>query len=235
MTKKKAKVKKIFHQAKKEGRSVLTLTESFEVLKTYNIPIASYAVAQTADRAMKAAKKIKYPVVLKAISKKATHKTDVGGLILNIQNEKSLRKSFERIKKNLKRAKADFEGVVVQKMFGPDYDKQEVLVGGKKDPQFGQTIAFGLGGVFVEVFEDVSFRVVPVTKKDIEEMIKEIKGYKILYGYRGKKYDIKALSNILMKVSNLLEQNEEIAELDINPVMALQRGAVAVDARIVIG
>lgn len=219
---------------KKEGSKVLTITESFEMLKKYKIPIADYEIAKTADDAAKAAKKIGYPVVLKAISKKAIHKTDIGGIILDIKSEKEVPTAFDKIKKNLKKVGADFGGVVVQEMVGGGTDSQEIIIGGKKDPQFGQTIAFGLGGVFVEIFEDITFRVVPITTKDAEEMIKEIKGYKILSGYRGKKYDTVALSNILLKVSKLLEENEDIVELDINPIMALPKGAVAVDARAVI-
>lgn len=215
----------------KKGKT-LSITESFDLLKKYRIPIADYTVAKTPDAAAKAAKEIGYPVVLKAISKKATHKTEVGGLVFDIDSDKEARVAFGKIKKNMKKAKADFGGVVVQKMIGRD--SQEVLIGGKRDPQFGQTIAFGLGGVFVEVFEDIAFRIVPIEKKDADEMIKEIKAYKVLSGYRGKKYDTGAVSSILMKVSTLLDENKTIAELDINPVMVLPKGAFAVDARIVI-
>jgi len=240
MTKRKASkrpVKEIFEKAKKGNREVLTIVESFEILKHYGIPLANYEVAKTAEKAAKAAKKMGYPVALKAISKRATHKTDIGGLVLNIDSEKIVRNAFKKIHNSLKKAKADFGGVIVQKMVGSSIggqEAQEVMVGGKKDPQFGQTIAFGLGGVFVEVFEDITFRVVPITEKDANTMIKEIRGHKILEGYRDKKYDKAAISNILLKVSKLLEENENIAELDINPIMVLAKGALAVDARIVI-
>lgn len=217
---------------KKSGR-VLTITESFDILKKYRIPIADYGVAKTVDKAVKIAKKIGYPVALKAISKKATHKTEIGGIVLNVVSAKDVKKAFDKVKKNIRTAKADFGGVIVQKMVENKLGSQEVIIGGKKDSQFGQTIAFGLGGVFVEVFEDITFRVVPIEEKDAENMIREIKSYKILSGYRGKKYDTKALAKILMKVSKLLEENQKISELDINPIMALPKGAVAVDARIV--
>lgn len=220
----------------KKGRSkkvkVLDITESFDLLKKYRIPVADYGIAKTADSAIKSAKNIGYPVVLKAISKKATHKTEAGGLIFDIDSDKEVKAAFDKLKKNMKKVKADFGGVVVQKMIGRG--SQEVIIGGKEDPQFGQTIAFGLGGIFVEVFEDVTFRVVPIEKRDAEEMIKEIKAYKVLSGYRGKKYDTKAVSEILMKVSKLLEENKNVVELDINPIMVLKRGAVAVDARVII-
>jgi acyl-CoA synthetase (NDP forming) len=134
----------------------------------------------------------------------------------------------------VKKASADFGGVLIQPMVGADSYAQEIIIGGKKDPQFGQTIAFGLGGVFVEVFEDISFRVVPIENHDAESMMKETKGYKILSGHRGKTYDIKSVEEVLMKTSKLLEENEGIAELDINPLMVLKKGALAVDGRIIL-
>lgn len=221
--------------AKKKER-VLNVIESLEFLKRYRIPLAEYAVAKDAPDALKAAKKIGYPVVLKVISEKAVHKTDVGGIIVDIDSDKELKAAFDKIRRNMKKAKADFGGVVVQKMIGSGVvgKAQEVIVGGKLDPSFGQTVAFGLGGVFVEVFEDITFRVVPLKEKDAEDMIKDIKGYKVLMGARGKKYDIKAISDIIMKTSKMLDENKDIAELDINPVMVLPKGAYAVDARIVI-
>jgi acyl-CoA synthetase (NDP forming) len=170
---------------------------------------------------------------LKVVCAKAIHKTDVGGIALDIKNKEELEKSYQKIINNVKKkVKAKIDGILIQKMVKGG---QEVIVGGKKDPQFGQTLMFGLGGIFTEVYDDVSFRVVPIGKKDAEEMVQEIKGYKILKGYRGKKYDINALIDILLKTSKLLEENQEIVELDINPVIVLQKGAVAVDARIVVG
>jgi acyl-CoA synthetase (NDP forming) len=113
-------------------------------------------------------------------------------------------------------------------------DGLEIIVGGKKDAQFGQTVMFGLGGIFVEVFGDVSFRVVPIEKKDALEMMQETKGYKILKGYRGKKHDVNAVADVLVKVSKFLEKNDEVAEMDINPLIVLPHGAVGADARIIV-
>lgn len=219
----------------KKGR-VLDVVESLEFLKKYRIPIADYVAARTIDDALAAAKKIGYPVVLKVISEKATHKTDVGGIVVDVDSDKELHAAFNKIKKNMRKAKADFGGVVVQSMIGSGAvtKAQEVIIGGKRDPSFGQTVAFGLGGVFVEIFEDITFRVVPLEKKDAESMIKETKGYKVLSGARGNKHDIQAISDIIMKTSRMLEENKNIAELDINPVMVLPKGAYAVDARIVL-
>jgi acetyl-CoA synthetase (ADP-forming) len=220
----------------KKKEKTLNVVESFDFLKKYKIPIADYEVAKTIEDAVKGAKKIGYPVVMKVVSEKATHKTDVGGIIVDIDSDKELHAAFDKIKRKIKRAKADFGGVVVQKMLGAGgvAEAQEVIVGGKKDPQFGQTVAFGLGGVFVEVFEDVAFRVVPIEQKDADSMIKETKVYKILAGARGRKYDIAAVSKILMKASKMLDENKNIVELDINPVMVMSKGAYAVDARIVL-
>jgi acetyl-CoA synthetase (ADP-forming) len=153
---------------------------------------------------------------------------------LNIRNEKELFQAYHQIIKNVKEKapKAEIEGFFIQEMIKSDC---EVIVGGKYDPTFGQTIAFGFGGVFVEVFEDISFRVIPITKEEAMEMIKEIRAFKILKGYRGKKpVDFEALVDILLKTSKMLEENQEIKELDINPIFALPDRAVAVDARIII-
>lgn len=227
--------KKIFNKAKTEDRKILTIDESFKVLENYKIPIAYYKVVKSKGDVVKSAKHIGYPVVLKAISKKVTHKSDVGGVFLDIRSEEAAGKAFDDILKNMRKANAKVEGILVQKMIGGKKgNAQEVMIGGKKDSQFGQTIAFGLGGIFVEVFEDIVFRVVPIAKADAEEMVKEIKGYKILSGFRGKKYDIDSLVSMLTKVSKMLDENQNIAELDINPVILLSKGAIAVDTRIIL-
>ena len=218
---------------KKNKRKNLTEVESRQILEKYKIPLAKSELVKNLQQAVKVAKKIGYPVVLKIVSPDVVHKTDVGGRILNIKNEEELKKAYEKILANVKKKvrKARIHGMLVQKMVG---DGLEIIIGGKKDAQFGETIMFGLGGIFVEVFGDVSFRVVPIEKKDAVEMVEEVKGYEILKGYRGKKYDVKVIVDVLMKVSKLLEKNDEIAEMDINPLIVLPRGAVAVDARIVV-
>ena len=226
--------KQIFSKIKKLKRSNLTELEAREVLNYYKIPLVKGEVVKTIEEAKKFIEKIGYPVVLKVVSPQIIHKSDVGGVILNIDNEKKLFQSYHQIIKNIEKnaPKATIEGFFIQEMISRG---QEVIVGGKLDPTFGQTIAFGLGGVFVEVFEDTSFRVVPITKEDALEMIKEIKAYKILKGYRGKPtVNIEALVDILLKASKMLEENLEIKELDINPILALPDRAVAVDARIII-
>ena len=228
------KPKEIFKRVKRAKRKNLTEAEAREVLKFYRIPLVEAKIVKNLEEAKSFVKKVGYPVVLKVISPQIIHKTEVGGVILNIRSDKELFEAFHEIMKNVERSmpNAEIKGFFIQKMMPRDY---EVIIGGKKDPTFGQTIAFGLGGIFVEVFEDVSFRVVPISKEDAREMIQEIKGYKILKGYRGKKpADINALIDILLKTSKMLEENEEIKELDINPVFALHKGAYAGDARIIL-
>jgi acetyl-CoA synthetase (ADP-forming) len=225
--------KKMFKKINAQRRNNLTEYDSRQILQCYKIPLVKTELAKNAEEAVNLAKRIGYPVVLKVSSPDIIHKTDVGGLALNLKSEEDVRTAFSRITENIKKKapRAKIYGMLVQKMIE---DGQEVIIGGKKDPQFGQTMMFGLGGVLVEVFEDVSFRVLPLERKEAENMIKETRGYRILKGYRGKSYDIKALVEILMKTSRLLEENQEIKELDINPVIVLPKGAFAVDARIVI-
>ncbi len=227
-------LKELFKKIKKSRRKNLTELESREVLEHYKIPLVKGEIIKSLKEAKEFVEKVGYPVVLKVVSPQIIHKTDVDGVILDIDNEKKLYQAYHEIIKNVekKAPKASINGLFIQEMVKEGI---EVIIGGKHDSTFGQTIAFGLGGIFVEVFEDVSFRVVPITKEDAIEMMKEIKSYKILKGYRGKKpADLEALTDILLKTSKMLGENPEIKELDINPVFALPKGAVAVDARIII-
>mgnify|MGYP001613687166 CR=1 FL=1 len=212
----------------------LNLKDSMQILHKYKIPIPKSEMTKTAEQAVKAAKKLGYPVAIKLVSPDITHKTDVGGVRLNLVDDKELRVAYENMLKTARKKfpKTKINGVLVQKMIP---DGQEIIIGCKKDEQFGHVLMFGLGGIFTEVFNDVSFKVIPINKNDAEAMVKEIKGYTILQGYRGKKYDVDSLIKILLKVSHLVEKNHKIKEMDINPVILLNKGAVAVDSRIVLG
>jgi len=211
----------------------LNLKDSMQILHKYKIPIPKSEMTKTAEQAIKTAKKLGYPVVIKLVSTDITHKTDVGGVHINLVDEKELRTAYENMLKTVRKTfpKAKINGILVQKMIP---DGQEVIIGCKKDEQFGHVLMFGLGGIFTEVFSDVSFKVIPIDKNDAEAMVKEIKGYTILQGYRGKKYDVDSLIKILLKVSHLVEKNHKIKEMDINPVILLNKGAIAVDSRIVL-
>ena len=228
------KPQQIFDQARKEKRNNLTELESRQILEYYRIPVVKGVVVQQIEDAIAFAEKYGYPLVLKIVSKDIIHKTDAGGVIVGIRNEKELRDGIVGLIKTVRKKKprARIDGVFVQKMLA---EAPEVIIGGKKDPTFNQVLLFGLGGIFVEVFNDVSFRVVPITTKDAVDMIGEIKGVKVLRGTRGKRpVDFKALVDILLKTSRMLQDNPDIQELDINPIFALTDGAVAVDARVII-
>ncbi len=211
----------------------LNIVESKKVIEKYGVKFADSRLARSVEEALIVANSIGYPVVLKVVSNEISHKTDVGGVAVGISGDTELQNAFRKIMGSVKRkaSRAKVQGMLVQKMVE---DGAGVLIGSKRDPQFGQVIAFGLGGTFVEVMEDVAFRIVPIGKKDALDMMAETKGFKILDGYRGKSYDVDAVATLLTKVSKMLEKRRDIVELDINPVIALKKGAVAVDARIVL-
>lgn len=223
----------IFQKVKKDRRKSLLEPEARQVLEQYKVPLAKWGLAKKVEEAIALSKRIGFPVVLKIVSRDIVHKADVGGVFLNLNSEKEVEQAFNQIIKNVKKnnTKARIDGILVQKMIEGG---QQVIVGGKKDPQFGQVLMFGGGGVMVELLEDVAFRVTPINKKDAEEMIQETKTYQILKGFRGKKYDINSILNILLKISKLLEENPEVIELDLNPVIVLSKNAFVVDARIAV-
>jgi acetyl-CoA synthetase (ADP-forming) len=172
--------------------------------------------------------------VLKIVSPDVLHKFDVGGVILDIKNSKEVKNGYNKILKNVKDHKPDAKivGVLVQEM-APS--ATEVIVGATKDPQFGPALMFGLGGIFVEILKDVTFRIAPITESDAKEMITEVKGYPILKGYRGQPpADVDAIVKILMNTSRLVMDHMEIKELDLNPIMVYEKGAKTVDARIIL-
>lgn len=183
---------------------------------------------------MTLAKELGYPVALKVVSPQITHKTDVGGVKLGLGTAKEVRAAFNEILEAARRADPDatIDGVSVQQMAEPGI---EVIVGMTTDAQFGPVLMFGLGGVLVEVLKDVAFRVVPITPRDAKQMVRDIQAFPLLQGYRGQEpADVKALERLLLKLSKFIEKQPDIAELDLNPVFAYPKGAVAVDARVVL-
>ena len=224
----------IFDQVKKEGRFILTEFESKRILKQAGISVVETKLAKTKKEALSLSQKIGFPVALKIASPDVIHKSDSGGVKLSLNNGTEVRKAYDEILKKVRKQYPDavIHGVSVQKMIRPG---TEVIVGTSKDPQFGPVIMFGLGGIFVELLKDVSFRVIPVERRDAQEMIKEIKGYPLLQGYRGKEpANISALVEIILKISKLIEENPQIKELELNPIFAFGDKAVAVDARIIL-
>jgi len=224
----------IIDQVRKEGRSILTEFESKRILKQVGISVVETKLAKTQKEAVSLSRKMGFPVVLKIASPDVIHKSDSGGVKLSLNNAAEVKKAYDEILKKVGKQypKAAVHGVSVQKMVRPG---TEVIVGTSQDPQFGPVIMFGLGGIFVELLKDVSFRVIPVERKDAQEMIEDIKGYPLLQGYRGKEpASLTALVEIILKISKFVEQNSQIKELELNPVFAYRNKAFAVDARIIL-
>lgn len=211
---------------------ILTEHEAKKLLSKYGIPVTKESIAQSPDEALAIASQIGAPVAMKISSPDISHKSDIGGVELNVSVNNSIT-TYNRIISRINKAAPDakIEGILVQQMAPPGH---EVIVGLKKDAQFGHALMFGLGGIFVEVYKDVSFRVVPIEKKEALDMISEIKGFPILKGIRGRRpADIDAIARVLVSVS-WMAQKENIIELDINPLIVSESGAVAVDARAMI-
>jgi acetyl-CoA synthetase (ADP-forming) len=220
--------------ANKEGRNFLLEPEAKTVCVEYGIPVTKFKVSKNEADAVKFAEEIGYPVVLKIVSPDIIHKSDVGGVIVGLKNAQEVRNAYKQILRNVKKHKADAKivGILVQEM-APS--STEVIVGAIKDPQFGPALMFGLGGIFVEVLKDVTFRVAPITVDEAREMITEVKAYPLLKGYRNlPPADIEAIVKILLNTSRLVMEHQEIKELDLNPIMVYEKGAKTVDARIIL-
>jgi acyl-CoA synthetase (NDP forming) len=228
-------VKGLFEKVKGEKRNNLLETESRALLSEYMIPLPEAMVASSAEKAAEAAKKIGYPLAMKIVSPDIIHKSDAGGIRLGLEDEADVKEAFNEIVRNAEKitSKEKILGTLISPMVGRG---QECIIGMIRDRQFGPVIMFGLGGIFVEVLKDVSFRVAPLADEDIDEMIREIKGYKILSGIRGEKpKDIDAIKDILAKLSQIASANPEINEIDLNPVIVHEKGASIVDSRVILG
>lgn len=228
------KVKDLFLASKKAGRLELGEMEARTVLEAYGIDIPQAKLATDVNEAKMIAKKIGYPLVLKIVSPDILHKTDVGGIKVGISDQKELEKEFELMLENVKKymPDADIKGVLIQEMV---QSKKETIIGINKDPQFGPMIMFGLGGIYVEVLKDVSFRIAPISRDDAQEMINEIKTIKLLKGARGETpSDINSIVEVLLKISQLVMDFPEIMEMDINPLFVKSegQGSIAGDVRI---
>jgi acetate---CoA ligase (ADP-forming) len=228
-------VRSLLTYARAEKRDLL-LSESMQVLEHYGIPTAVGVRAATVEEARQAAERMGFPVAIKVISEQISHKSDVGGVQLNLRNGPAVQEAFEdmlyRIHSSYPEAKID--GVLVQPMVTGG---QELILGGRQDPNFGPVVLIGLGGIFVEVLEEVSLRVAPITHQEAHEMVDELRGAPILKGARGHKpSDIQAVSEALLRLSQLLIDFPEIRELDINPLRVFQEnnGCRALDARIML-
>jgi acetyl coenzyme A synthetase (ADP forming)-like protein len=223
-------------RAKRQGRSLLLEPEAHDVLKAYGFPVLQYRFAKSEDEALHAAREIGYPVVLKIVSPDIAHKVDVGGVKLDIHSDAELRENYRQMLADVQKAKPDARifGVFVQEFIKGG---KETILGLKRDPLFGPLLMFGLGGIYVEALRDVTFRIAPIRELGVQRMIRQIRGFKILEGFRGEPpSDIDAIAECLARLSQLATQLEEIVELDINPLVVFEkgRGARVVDARIVV-
>jgi len=236
-----AKVENIIQAAKTAKRTILTEFESKDILAAYGIPVVAGCIAESADKAVECAENLGYPVVLKLYSQTITHKTDVGGVQLNLQNAESVKLAYQNIETSVKqKAKAaDFLGVTVQPMIKTD--GYELIIGSSLDPQFGPVLLFGAGGQLVEVFQDSSIALPPLNTTLARRMMEQTKIYKALQGVRGRKsIDIAALEQLMVEFSQLVVEQPGIKEIDINPLLAIPPtpihpgGLIALDARIVL-
>jgi len=228
------KARDIIQNALQNKRYKLLEPESKELIAAFGITTARHTVTASVKEAIQAATSIGYPIVLKIVSPDISHKTDVGGVKVGIKDAEGVKAAYEEIMKNVNMKKPDarIHGILVEEMATPS---TEVIVGGLRDPQFGPAVMFGLGGIFVEIYKDVSFRIAPLEEYDAIDMIHEIKGSKILKGFRNtESLDITSVAQTILKVSNIMVSLEEIKEIDLNPVLVYPKGVKAVDARIIL-
>jgi acetyl coenzyme A synthetase (ADP forming)-like protein len=234
MANNKTEVRRILDKVKAEGRTSLTAPEGKLVCDAYAIPVPKEGVATSAADAAKLAAGIGFPVVLKIVSPEILHKTEAGGVLVGVKNPDEAQKGFDTIMANARKhnAKASLLGVQVQQMLGGG---QEVIIGAVTDPSFGKLVAFGLGGILVEVLKDITFRLAPASREDALSMLDGIAAAEILKGVRGTEpVDRDALASLIQNVSQLVSDFPEIAEMDLNPVFTTKSGATAADVRIVV-
>ncbi|MCI2429779.1 acetate--CoA ligase family protein [Candidatus Acetothermia bacterium] len=231
-----ARAETIIRQARAAGRKFLPEPEAYEVLQAYGFPLAKSRFARDENEALRAAGEIGYPIVLKVVSPQIVHKFDLGGVQINLRDEAHLRSAYREMLASIRLAKPDaqFWGVMIQEYLRGGH---ETILGMKRDPHFGPLLLFGLGGIYVEVFQDVTFRVAPIRELSAYRMIEGIRGYKILTGFRGQPpADTDAIAECIQRLSQMALELESISELDINPLIVLEkgRGARVVDARILL-
>jgi acyl-CoA synthetase (NDP forming) len=211
-----------------EKSGVLTADQALALCEAYDIPVAPSEVTNNPDEAVRAADRLGYPVALKALATQLIHKTDMGGVTLGLTDAAAVKREATAMLARI----ASPARLLVQRMVSGSL---EIILGGKRDRSFGPVVMFGLGGIYVEVFSDVAFRVAPLSRVDAEEMIEEVRGKRLLEGVRGKPpVDREALIKAVLSLSRMLVENPRITELDINPLLALEHGAAAVDARAVV-
>lgn len=225
---------KIIKNVLASGRGTILPDEALDIIKSSGISTPDYVLVKTVKEAIEASRMIGFPVVLKIVSPDALHKSDIGGVAVDVGSEEEVEKRYNGIMDNLAKDIPDacITGILVQKQAR---QATETIIGGIRDEQFGPAVMFGLGGIFVELFKDAAFRIAPVTETEALEMMKEIKGYPILSGYRGmKELDISQIAKTIVTISELISNVDEIKEVELNPLFVYEKSVVAVDARIII-
>ncbi len=223
----------IFTNATNENTKVLPLDDSRRIMKLTGIPFNRYALARSQKEAINIAKEIGFPVVMKIVSPQIIHKTDVDGVKININSEIEVKRNYIQMINRVREVtpECEIKGISIEEMVkGPEF-----IIGTVKDSQFGPMIMFGVGGIFVEVYKDVAFRLIPISDTDAKDMLNELRGKELLNGIRGMpKGDPDELADMLIRVSKLMERYKQIKEIDINPLILTADGAKAVDARIIL-
>ncbi len=226
--------KNIIENVLSSGRRIVLPDEAMDIVKSSGISTPAYVLVKTIKEALEGSKAIGFPVVLKIASPDVLHKSDIGGIAVDVKGEEDVIVNYKKIMHNLNKNNPDacISGILIQKQVPKTI---HVIIGGIRDEQFGPTVMLGLGGIYVELFKDVTFRIAPVTDSEALEMIKEIKGYSILKGYRGTEMlDIQQTAKTVVTVSELISDIDEIKEVELNPLLVYEKGVIAVDARIIL-
>ncbi len=221
----------VIDKVRAEGRRFVTEPEAKEVLRAFGVPVTKERLCRSAEEAVEAARSIGYPVVMKLVSKQIVHKTEIGAVRIGVRGEDEVMAAVRDLEGSAAKTSATIEGILVSETARG----QEVIVGSLRDPQFGQMLMLGMGGILVEVYRDVSYRIVPVEDRDVMEMISELKGARLLQGYRGReKADLPSLVRMVVSVSRMLDDLDCIAEMDLNPVFVSAEGVTVADARMIL-
>jgi succinyl-CoA synthetase beta subunit len=228
-----SRAKEILEKVIEEDRKIVLEPEAYSILEEYDVPVAKWEMCENRGAAVAAAGRMGYPVVMKVVSPQIVHKTEYEAVEVGISNPEEVQSTFDRLMgKALSHEGVEVKGILITKML----DGLEMIVGATRDSQFGPLLMFGLGGIFVEVFKDVSYRIAPLDEIDVEEMLSEIKGRGLIEGFRGREgVDIESLTHVLMSISRLLADMDLISEMDLNPMFGDSSGVKVADARILLG
>lgn len=227
----KTRVHELVTSLRQQNRTAVSEWESKEILRAWGLPVPACRPAKNVSEAVRLGRELGYPLVMKVLSVSIVHKSDVGGVKLNLTCDEDVERAYGEIRHACVHLDPSFR-VLVQPMVEPGI---EVILGASCDPQFGPALMFGVGGVLVELFRDVSFRLIPLKRKDAVEMISSIHAYPLLTGFRGKPgADIDSLVDMALAISDLVSAHPQIREIDLNPIVALPRGAAVADARMVL-